>query len=168
MKVHGQVVGGPQVQSGEWEAVKHLNTLAKENSPSFIVGRGRGESEGGYISFSVAGPGRTLDHTIAEFIVPVWGDKVNCGIGLLYRTACVHRLKGSYDNPLPKLTISFSQGLWIWPLTRHAACVAKGKVNSFDQYYSLMYQYDQPRQEIFSCTGLTSQGRKPAKSQQRT
>ncbi len=35
--------------------------------------------------------------SVAEFIVPDWGNKVNSGIiGLSYRTAMLHRLAGRY------------------------------------------------------------------------
>jgi hypothetical protein len=47
--------------------------------------------------------------SVAEFIVPDWGDKVNYAIGLSYRPARLHRLAGRYDNPMPELTISPSQ-----------------------------------------------------------
>ncbi len=53
--------------------------------------------------------------TGAEFIVPDSGDKVNSRIGLSYRPARLHRLAGQYDNHMLELTISPSQGQWIWP-----------------------------------------------------
>jgi hypothetical protein len=37
----------------------------------------------------------------AQFIVPIWGDKVEYGIGLLYRFVRLHRQAGRYDNPIP-------------------------------------------------------------------
>jgi hypothetical protein len=40
----------------------------------------------------------------AQFIVPDWGDKVNFGIGLSYRSVRPHRLAGRYDNPMLKST----------------------------------------------------------------
>ncbi len=49
--------------------------------------------------------------SVAEFIVPDWGDKVNSGIRLSYLPAMLHRLAGRYDNPMPESTISPSQGL---------------------------------------------------------
>jgi hypothetical protein len=48
--------------------------------------------------------------TLAEFIDPDWGVKVNSGIGLSYRHARLHGLTGRYDNPMPELTISSSHG----------------------------------------------------------
>jgi hypothetical protein len=52
----------------------------------------------------------------AQFIVPDWGDKVDYGIGLLYRPVRLHRLAGRYVNPMPQSTLSLSQGLRIWLL----------------------------------------------------
>jgi hypothetical protein len=47
----------------------------------------------------------------AKFIVPDWGDKVDSGIGLLFRgPARLHRLAGRYDNPMQKSTISPQSG----------------------------------------------------------
>jgi hypothetical protein len=40
-------------------------------------------------------------NSVATFLVPDWGDKVNSGIGLSYRPAMLHRLAGRYDNPMP-------------------------------------------------------------------
>ncbi len=37
--------------------------------------------------------------SVAEFIDPDWGYKVNSGIGLLYRPDRLHGLAGRYDNP---------------------------------------------------------------------
>jgi hypothetical protein len=48
--------------------------------------------------------------TVAEFINPDWGDKVNSGIGLSYRPARLHGLTGRYNNPMPELTLYPSQG----------------------------------------------------------
>ncbi len=45
--------------------------------------------------------------SVAEFIDPDWEDKVNSGIGLSPR---LHELVGQYDNPMPELTLSPSQG----------------------------------------------------------
>ncbi len=39
-----------------------------------------------------------------------WGDKVNSGIGLSYRPARIHGMAGRYDNPMPELTLSPSDG----------------------------------------------------------
>ncbi len=52
------------------------------------------------------------DATVAKFLVPYWGDKVNSGIELSYRPARLrlHMLVGLYDNPMPASTISPSQG----------------------------------------------------------
>jgi hypothetical protein len=36
--------------------------------------------------------------TVAKFIVPDCGDKVDSGIGLSYRPARLHRLAGRYDT----------------------------------------------------------------------
>jgi hypothetical protein len=41
--------------------------------------------------------------TLAKFIGPDWGDKVDSGIGL-YRHARLHRLAGRYDNHMPEST----------------------------------------------------------------
>jgi hypothetical protein len=38
--------------------------------------------------------------TVVEFIVPEWGDKVDSGIGLTYRSASLCSLAGRYDNPM--------------------------------------------------------------------
>jgi hypothetical protein len=54
---------------------------------------------------------------VAKFLVPDWGDKVDSGIGLSFRSARLHRLAGRYNNPMPKSTKSSSQGLRIWPLS---------------------------------------------------
>jgi hypothetical protein len=35
---------------------------------------------------------------VANFIVPDWGDRVDSGVGLLYRPDRLHRLAGRYDN----------------------------------------------------------------------
>jgi hypothetical protein len=45
-------------------------------------------------------------HTVAEFIDPDWGHKVNSGVGLANRPARLHGLAGLYDNPMPELTLS--------------------------------------------------------------
>ncbi len=50
--------------------------------------------------------GRCGQYSIPEFIDPDWGDKVNSGIGLLYRPARLHGVAGRYDNPMPELTLS--------------------------------------------------------------
>jgi hypothetical protein len=39
-------------------------------------------------------------HTVAEFIDPDWGHKVNSGVGLANRPARLHGLAGRYDNPV--------------------------------------------------------------------
>jgi hypothetical protein len=36
--------------------------------------------------------------SIAKFIVPFWGDKVDSGLGLSYRPARLHRLAGRYET----------------------------------------------------------------------
>jgi hypothetical protein len=41
-----------------------------------------------------------MEEPVAKFIVSVWRDKVNSGIGLSYRPAKLHRLAGRYDNPI--------------------------------------------------------------------
>jgi hypothetical protein len=53
--------------------------------------------------------------SVAEFIVPHWGDKVDSGIGFFdsYRPARLHRLSGRYDNLMPESTIFPTQGLGI-------------------------------------------------------
>ncbi len=60
-------------------------------------------------------PPRSLAHlesghsgtSVAKFIVPDWGDKVDSGIGLSYRPARrLHRLAGRYDHPMPESTLS--------------------------------------------------------------
>jgi hypothetical protein len=51
--------------------------------------------------------------SVANFLVPDWGDKVDSGIGLSYGTARLHRLAGRYDNAMPESTISPCQGLGI-------------------------------------------------------
>jgi hypothetical protein len=53
-----------------------------------------------------------------QFLVPDWGgySKIDYGVGLLYWPARLHRMAGRYDNPMPWLTLSFSQGLRIWLL----------------------------------------------------
>jgi hypothetical protein len=49
--------------------------------------------------------------SLAKFIVPDWGDKVDHGIGLSYRPAAgLHRLEGRYDNPMPESTLSPHSG----------------------------------------------------------
>ncbi len=48
--------------------------------------------------------------SVAKFIDPHCGDKVNSNIGLSYRPARLHGLAGRYGNPLPESTLSPSQG----------------------------------------------------------
>ncbi len=52
---------------------------------------------------------------LAKFLVHDWGNKVDSGIGLLYRPARLHRLAGhshiSNENPKPESTIYPIQGL---------------------------------------------------------
>jgi hypothetical protein len=47
----------------------------------------------------------TVEHcagTVAKFIVPDWGDKVDYnGIGFSYPPASLGSLTGRYDNPMP-------------------------------------------------------------------
>jgi hypothetical protein len=50
-----------------------------------------------------------VEQTVAEFIDPDWGDKVNSGIGLLYRPARLDRLAGQFDNLVPELTVCIPQ-----------------------------------------------------------
>ncbi len=51
-------------------------------------------------------------NSIAKFIIPDWGDKVDSGKGLAYLPARLHyRLAGRYDTPMPKSTISPIQEL---------------------------------------------------------
>ncbi len=40
------------------------------------------------------------ERPVAKFIVVDWGDKVNSGIELSYRSARLHWLAGLYDNPI--------------------------------------------------------------------
>ncbi len=47
----------------------------------------------------------TIHRPVAKFKVPDWGDKVDTGIGFLYRPVRLQRLAGRYDNPMPKSTI---------------------------------------------------------------
>ncbi len=54
---------------------------------------------------------KEISSTVAEFIDPDWGDKVNSGIGLSYWPARLHGLTGQYDNPMPELTLSSSHEL---------------------------------------------------------
>jgi hypothetical protein len=60
--------------------------------------------------------------SVATFIVPDLGDKVNSDIGLSYRPARLHRLAGQYDSPMPESTISsvrdyeFGSGRLEWRL----------------------------------------------------
>ncbi len=49
-------------------------------------------------------------NSVASFIVSDFGDKVDSGIGLSYRSAKLHRLAGRYDNPMPESTISTISG----------------------------------------------------------
>jgi hypothetical protein len=48
-------------------------------------------------------------YPVAEFIDPWLGDKVNSGLGLSYRNARLY-MAGRYDNPMPELILSPSQG----------------------------------------------------------
>ncbi len=65
-----------------------------------------------------------LQHCIeAKFLVSDWGNIVNSGIGLSYRSARLHWLAGLCDNTLPQSTIFPSQGLRIWPLVVYIALV---------------------------------------------
>jgi hypothetical protein len=50
-------------------------------------------------------PAHPASCPVAEFIDPDWGDKVNSGTGLPYRSARLHGLAGRYDNPIPELTL---------------------------------------------------------------
>jgi hypothetical protein len=45
-------------------------------------------------------PYQTVTDPVGEFIYPDWGDKVNSGIGMLYRPARLHGLAGRYVNPI--------------------------------------------------------------------
>ncbi len=54
--------------------------------------------------------GRNPPPTVVEFINSDGGDKVNSGIGLSHRPARLHGLTCRYDNPMPELTLSLSQG----------------------------------------------------------
>ncbi len=47
-----------------------------------------------------------VNKIVEQYIDPDWGDKVNSGIGLLYRPARLHRLADRYDNSVPELTVS--------------------------------------------------------------
>ncbi len=52
---------------------------------------------------------RSLFHcrcSVARFIVPDWGDKVNSGTGLSYRPASLCSLTGLYENPMPESTLA--------------------------------------------------------------
>ncbi len=48
----------------------------------------------------------TQSNTVANFLVPDWGDIVNSGIWWSYRPARLHRPMGRYANPMPESTIS--------------------------------------------------------------
>ncbi len=55
----------------------------------------------------------TVEHyagTVAKFIVPDWGDKVDYGIGLSYPPTSLVSLTGRYDNPMPLSTLSPQSG----------------------------------------------------------
>jgi hypothetical protein len=43
--------------------------------------------------------------TVAQFLVPDWGDKVDYG-KVLYQLVRLHRLAGRYHNPTPQSTFS--------------------------------------------------------------
>jgi hypothetical protein len=43
---------------------------------------------------------------VAKFLVPDWGYKVDCGIGLSYWPASICSLAGRYDYPMPQWTLS--------------------------------------------------------------
>ncbi len=62
-----------------------------------------------------------MEHSWAatKFLVPDWGNIVDSGIGLFYRPARLHSLAGRYNNPMPKSSLSPSQGLRIWPQHKH-------------------------------------------------
>ncbi len=51
--------------------------------------------------------------TVAEFIDPYWGDKVNCGIGLSHRPARLHGLAGRHDNLCRSWLYPPVMDLWI-------------------------------------------------------
>ncbi len=54
---------------------------------------------------------RSTYRTVAEYIDPWLGDKVNSGIGLSYRSAShVCSPARRYDNTMPELTLSLSHG----------------------------------------------------------
>jgi hypothetical protein len=38
---------------------------------------------------------------VTKFLVPDWGDIIDSGIGLSYRTARLHRLAGRYEKVVP-------------------------------------------------------------------
>jgi hypothetical protein len=65
------------------------------------------------------------DWTVAEFIVPNWGDKVNSGIVLSYGAARLHHLAGWYTNPMPESTISpvrdYEFSYWTLFTQKHSA-----------------------------------------------
>ncbi len=54
--------------------------------------------------------------SVGEFIDPWLGDKVNSGIGLLYRPASLCSLACRCDNLMPELTISSCQGWGIYEI----------------------------------------------------
>ncbi len=54
--------------------------------------------------------------SVAKFIVPDRGDKINSGIEL--SPGRLHRLAGRFDNPMTESTISPSPGLGIWLLKK--------------------------------------------------
>jgi hypothetical protein len=57
--------------------------------------------------------------SVAKFIVPDWGNKVNFGKWLSFRPAKLHRLGGRYDNHMPEsetmtlaTELEFLKSLW--------------------------------------------------------
>jgi hypothetical protein len=81
---------------------------------------------------------------------------------LSYRPARLHRLAGRYDNPLPKWTLSPSQGLRIWLqdfskgiITSHKRFLKKNTVKNFGKHFFSKGPYSfRIRKHIQYCTVL--------------
>ncbi len=70
-------------------------------------------------TFFVSVPGSTC--SVSKFVVPYWGIKVVCGIGMPYRpySLCIAWRAGTYDNPMPLSTLSSQSGIINWASILH-------------------------------------------------
>jgi hypothetical protein len=92
--------------------LSNLYAVADNNSEKVVVVSCFREARRGckrsllFMKFLLSFP---VTSTVAKFILPGWGDKVDSGLS--YQPARLHRMAGRYDYIMPGSTISPSQGL---------------------------------------------------------